>query len=163
MLMGLASYLKALMCCCGCWWEKAAFSSLEQIFGWMLGLSTNQLQHFLRACCVRHRNRCWRIRECSWYLPSIKYTRPEQSHSLYLRQRKCCVLDCCLTVIFVVNKVHVWKFLQVYTTTHIPSNRDIWFNLSILLSIALLMTFIREGEAIMVKNVILRWVTPSET
>jgi hypothetical protein len=30
------------------------------------------------------------------YLPSIKYMRPEQSNSLYMRYRKCCALDCCL-------------------------------------------------------------------
>jgi len=44
-----------------------------------------------------------------------------------------------------------------------PSNRDIWFNLSILLSLSLLMIFMREGEAIVVQNVILPCVTLSVT
>jgi hypothetical protein len=70
-------------------------------------------------------------------------------------------LDCYLIVIFVVNKVFVRKFVQLYTTTHIPGNKGIWFNL--LLYVTVLMTFMGEGEAIMVQIVILLWLILSIT
>jgi len=56
--------------------------------------------------------------------------------------------------------------VNVSTNLHyysIPRNRDVWFNLSILFSLSLLMIFMREGEAIMVQNVILPCVTLSVT